>query len=152
MLMMAPAAPMMMAAVPTPRGGDRRAGRHSGVRRRHQPVALAADDRLEAGVRVRGPGFINYNLARLGERLVQRGRSTIETVQQTELGASLTQTGGGIATLSTTSGADPGPPRWAGPGWAPQAQPPASPQSEGPQPSPQCQPSQKHLFHKHSSN
>ena len=55
-------------------------------------------------VRVRGPGLLASGMARLGERMVQLGRTRIETIQETTLEAPAPQAPGiGTTTISTTS-------------------------------------------------
>ncbi len=89
-------------------------------------------------VRVRGPGMINAGLARIGERLVQLGRTRIQTVQETELESPLVQPSAGLATISTTSASPVAPVAPVTPvanPVPPQAPPPVVPQA--PTPSPQ---------------
>ena len=105
----------------------------------NQTVSLQSS-RTATRVRVRGPGLINSSLARLGERLVQLGRTRIETVQETDLESPPPQPTGGIATISTTT-ATPlmsAPPSPVAPPPQPQAPQPQPPQPEAPPtPSPQ---------------
>lgn len=55
-------------------------------------------------VRVRGPGLLAAGMARVGERMVQLGRTRIETIQETTLEAPVAAApAGGTTTISTTS-------------------------------------------------
>ena len=69
----------------------------------NQTLSLATTG-AKTRVRVRGPGLLASGLSRLGERLIQLGRTRIETTQETTLEAPATQaSGGGLTTISTTS-------------------------------------------------
>jgi hypothetical protein len=87
--------------------------------------------RTSSSLRVRGPGPLALGLSRIGERLVQLGRTRIESVQETVLDTPNVHGGGGLATISTSGLAPVQPPTQA----APPAAPPAAP--ENPTPSPQ---------------
>jgi hypothetical protein len=69
----------------------------------NQTLSLATTG-AKTRVRVRGPGLLASGLSRLGERLIQLGRTRIETTQETTLEAPAAQvSGGGLTTISTTS-------------------------------------------------
>ena len=60
-----------------------------------------------SSVEIRGPGLLCAGLARVGERLVQLGRTRVRTVQETVLQTPRSQPLGGMATIAT-SGLTPG--------------------------------------------
>ena len=123
----------------------------------NQTLALPVS-RASTRVRVRGPGLLASSLARLGERMTQLGRARIQTIQETTLESPMLQpTGGGLATLSTTTTTPVSVPQTTTivPNVPAQPQVPSKPQvpEQPPQtyPSPQCGPSCKHkgLLHNH---
>jgi hypothetical protein len=76
------------------------------------PQALAVNNQMLSlpstgtlsKVRVAGPGFLQLGLSRLGERLVQLGRTRIVSTQVTTLEAPRTQApAGGLTTISSTT-------------------------------------------------
>jgi hypothetical protein len=105
------------------------------------PAALTSSavsvptSRTSTSLRVRGPGPLALGLSRIGERLVQLGRTRIESVQETVLDTPNVHAGGGLATISTSGLAPVPQPPAAPPAAQPPAAPPASPQA--PTPSPQ---------------
>ena len=102
----------------------------------NQTVCVSTS-RSSTRVRVRGPCMINAGLARLGERLVQLGRTRIQTVQETELESPVVQPSAGLATISTTSASPPAPVTPVANPVPPQA--PVVPQAPTPSPQGVCQ-------------
>ncbi|MDB5352174.1 MAG: hypothetical protein JWN86_3421 [Planctomycetota bacterium] len=133
----APAAPVVAAAPP-------------GFAITNQTVGLPTGG-TTTRTRVRGPGPVRYGLSRVGERLVQLGRTRVETVNETVLHPSQVQGGSGIATFSTSSAMPVAVPQnqtqiLAIPVAAP---PPSQPEYEAPRPSPQEGSSRGHFFKRH---
>jgi len=87
-------------------------------------------------VEIRGPGMLSAALAKVGERMVQLGRTRVRTVQETVLETPQVQSTGGAATISTL-GLVPAPPQAAPPSYAPPQPPPPPPEVQPPSPSPQ---------------
>ncbi|MDG3007787.1 hypothetical protein [Paludisphaera mucosa] len=111
MPMMAPAAPALAGAV---------AGSSVSV-----PTSSST-----TSVEIRGPGMLSAALARVGERMVQMGRTRVRTVHETVLQTPAAAPVGGTATIAT-SGLVPVPPP------APPQAPPENAPPESPVPSPQ---------------
>jgi hypothetical protein len=139
--------PMYMPMAPPPAAPI--AAAPAGAALTNQAVSVPAS-RSSTRTRVRGPGLINASLARFGERLIQLGRTRIETVQETELAPPVAQTSGGFTTISTT-GLVPQPTAPQPPPTAPQPPPPPP---TAPVPSPQGGPpsSHKHSLLQHLLN
>ena len=110
MPMQAPAPQPMLAAAPMPALAVAAPQPMLAAGMTSQSLSLPSA-RSTTRVRVTGPGPFRLGLARLGERMVQLGRSRVRTVQETTLESPYSQSGPGLTTISSTASAPAPPPQ-----------------------------------------
>ncbi|WP_165246730.1 hypothetical protein [Paludisphaera soli] len=128
---MAPAYAMPMAPAPPPQPAAFGAGAALGGSSVSVPTSSS-----KTTVEIRGPGMLSAALARVGERMVQLGRTRVRTVQETVLQTPQSQPMGGTATIAT-AGLTPIQPQAAPPQPPQQSAPPQNAPPDSPAPSPQ---------------